>query len=121
MLYIENGDDLVKGGKAAGEGARLRQKPLPRPEGQYDPRWDWSGMMQDLALITMSGWALATSDAWPNWLPGDEFRAIRDKSRAGADKRAACRRPNGLMPRYGSASPAIPSFGRKTSMRRGTR
>ena len=27
--------------------------------------------------------ALADGRAWPNWVPGDEFRAIRDKSRAG--------------------------------------
>jgi hypothetical protein len=24
------------------------------------------------------------STAWPNWNPGDEFRAIRDRSRTGA-------------------------------------
>ena len=29
------------------------------------------------------GRALANSREWPNWLPGDEFRAIRDRSRAG--------------------------------------
>jgi hypothetical protein len=23
------------------------------------------------------------TDAWPNWVKGDEFRAARDKSRAG--------------------------------------
>ena len=26
---------------------------------------------------------LAESEAWPNWNEGDEFRAIRDRSRAG--------------------------------------
>jgi hypothetical protein len=26
---------------------------------------------------------LAMTDAWPNWNDGDEFRAVRDKSRSG--------------------------------------
>ena len=29
------------------------------------------------------GRELAETEAWPNWLEGDEFRAIRDRSRAG--------------------------------------
>ncbi len=83
MLYIENGDDLVAGGKAAGaaKAADYEKTRYHGPKDEYDPTWDWSGMMQDLAIYYDVGRALATSDAWPNWLPGDEFRAIRDRSR----------------------------------------
>jgi Zn-dependent M28 family amino/carboxypeptidase len=86
MLYIENGDDLVTGGKAAGEAmaADYEKNRYHGPKDEYDPKWDWSGMMQDLTIYYDVGRALATSDAWPNWLPGDEFRAIRDRSRAAA-------------------------------------
>jgi hypothetical protein len=39
--------------------------------------------MADLRLYYRVGRMLAMSDAWPNWNKGDEFRAIRDKSREG--------------------------------------
>ncbi|MDP1481630.1 hypothetical protein Q6254_27540, partial [Klebsiella pneumoniae] len=52
------------------------------PSDEYDPNWDWSGVQQDVALYYMLSRDLAESRAWPNWLPGDEFRSIRDKSRA---------------------------------------
>ena len=88
MLYIENGDDLVAGGKVAGaaKAADYEKNRYHGPKDEYDPAWDWSGMMQDLAIYYDVGRALATSDAWPNWLPGDEFRAIRDRSRTGSPK-----------------------------------
>jgi len=88
MLYIENGDDLVAGGKAAGaaKAADYEKTRYHGPKDEYDPDWDWSGMMQDLAIYYDVGRALATSNAWPNWLPGDEFRAIRDRSRVGSAK-----------------------------------
>lgn len=84
MLYIENGDDLVAGGKAAGEAAAkdYEANRYHGPKDEYDPAWNWTGMMQDLSLYYDVGRDLATSTAWPNWLPGDEFRAIRDRSRA---------------------------------------
>jgi hypothetical protein len=36
----------------------------------------------DLKLYYDVGRALANTTDWPNWMPGDEFRAIRDRSRA---------------------------------------
>jgi hypothetical protein len=39
--------------------------------------------VQDLALYYSLGRELADSDAWPEWSPNAEFRAIREKSRAG--------------------------------------
>ena len=41
-------------------------------------------MTQDVALYYRLGRSLAETDAWPNWYEGDEFRATRDTSRAGA-------------------------------------
>jgi hypothetical protein len=41
-------------------------------------------MMSDLRLYYAAGRMLAMTDAWPNWVEGDEFRAARDKSRAAA-------------------------------------
>ncbi len=52
-----------------------------KPSDEYSAQWDVSGVMQDLALYYAVGLANATSDRWPNWKPGSEFRAIRDESR----------------------------------------
>ena len=54
-----------------------------QPDDEYDPNWDWSGAVRDLQLFYAIGRELADSDAWPNWYPTAEFRAARDRSRAG--------------------------------------
>jgi hypothetical protein len=54
------------------------------PKDEYDPNWNWDGIVQDVTLYYQVGRELATSGAWPNWVAGDEFRAIRDRSRATA-------------------------------------
>ncbi len=84
MLYFEGGDDLVKGGVAAGEAAAkdYETNRYHGPKDEFDPAWDWTGAMRDVQLYYDVGRALATTDAWPNWVAGDEFRAIRDRSRA---------------------------------------
>ena len=84
MLYFEGGQDLVKGGPAAGARAAkdYEEHRYHGPKDEYDPKWDWSGVKADLKLYYDVGRALANTTDWPNWMPGDEFRAIRDRSRA---------------------------------------
>jgi Zn-dependent M28 family amino/carboxypeptidase len=84
MLYAEGGEDLVNGGVAAGKAASddYRANRYHQPSDEYDTSWDWSGAIRDLEIYYMIGRELATTTAWPNWYPGDEFRAIRDRSRA---------------------------------------
>ena len=84
MFSLGRGSDWVRGGKAAGEAAgedyvlhRYHQ-----PSDQYDPNWNWSGAMQEVSLYYRLGRSLAMTNDWPNWHKTDEFRAIRDKSRA---------------------------------------
>jgi len=86
MFYIDSGQDLVEGGRAAGEAwaVAYRDNAYHAPDDEYDPDWDWSGVMQDLRLFYRLGDMLATSQEWPNWYPDDEFRRIRDESCAGA-------------------------------------
>lgn len=81
MLYVDGGEDLVNGGRAAGEklAADYRANRYHGPKDEYDPSWNWAGVMQDLQLFYRIGRSLAQSNSWPNWMPGDEFRAIRDK------------------------------------------
>ena len=84
MAYFEAGEDLVKGGRAAGAAAAADylMHRYHQPKDEYDPKWDWTGIAQDIQLFYAVGRELAESSAWPNWNPTAEFRAIRDRSRA---------------------------------------
>jgi Zn-dependent M28 family amino/carboxypeptidase len=85
MVYFEGGENLINGGVAAGKKAAddYTENRYHAPGDEYDETWDWSGVMADLRLYYRVGRMLAMTDAWPNWNKGDEFRAIRDKSRSG--------------------------------------
>ena len=85
MLYGRGGEDLVNGGVAAGRAAAqaYRATRYHGVDDEYDPAWDWTGALSDVGIYYRVGRELATSEAWPNWLEGDEFRAVRDRSRAG--------------------------------------
>lgn len=85
MFDISRGIDLVEGGTAAGAAARddYVDNRYHQPSDEYSAKWDWSGIVQDVALFYRLGHMLADGKDWPNWHPNDEFRAVRDKSRAG--------------------------------------
>jgi len=85
MIYFEGGEDLVKGGREAGEAASkdYTDNRYHGPQDEYNPDWDWTGVMNDLKVYYTVGRMLAMTEAWPNWNEGDEFRAIRDQSRTG--------------------------------------
>lgn len=86
MLSAGSGIDLVTGGVAAGKAASedyLKNR-YHGPKDEYDPKWNWDGAVQDLTIYYQLGRQLADGDAWPNWYPTAEFKAIRDKSRAAA-------------------------------------
>jgi Zn-dependent M28 family amino/carboxypeptidase len=85
MLYGESGEDLVVGGREAGHKAAEDYviNRYHKPQDEYNPAWDWSGAVLDLTIYYNLGRALADGNSWPNWYKDAEFRAIRDKSRAG--------------------------------------
>ena len=85
MLDPNGGLDLVNGGKAAGQAVRddYDKNHYHQPSDEFDPKWDLSGPIQDIEALYLFGEKLGNSDQWPNWHQDNEFRAIRDKSRAG--------------------------------------
>lgn len=87
MLYIDGGEDLVEGGSEAGAAVAkdYRDNRYHGPKDEYNPDWDWSGVMADLQLYYRLGRMMAESSSWPNWVEGDEFRATRDESCAAND------------------------------------
>ena len=86
MFYIDSGLDLVDGGRAAGAAwaAMYNERMYHAPGDEYDPDWDWSGVMQDLQLFYRLGRMLGETGDWPSWYADDEFRRIRDASCAAA-------------------------------------
>ena len=88
-LSFRPGIDLVNGGTARGQAiaADYTARRYHQPDDEYDPSWDFSGLVQDAQLLHAVGYTLANGNAWPNWSQDSEFRAARDQSaaeRAGA-------------------------------------
>ena len=48
---------------------------------EVKPDWDLSGAIEDLTFMYELGSTLAESDAWPEWSPTSEFRAVRARQR----------------------------------------
>ena len=79
-----SGNDLVVGGKEAGEAAGMdyREKRYHQPADEWDPGWTFAGMVHDLPILYKLGNDLANSSRWPTWAPGSEFLGIREESSA---------------------------------------
>ncbi len=85
MFSLGLGSDWIEGGTAAGQawGDTYTKVRYHQPSDQYDGKWDWRAPLQAGELYYRLGRGLAMSRDWPNWHPGDEFRAVRDASRRG--------------------------------------
>ncbi|NCP12318.1 MAG: M28 family peptidase [Sphingomonadales bacterium] len=83
MLYFEAGENLLNGGVAAGKraAADYTDNRYHAPSDELTDDWNWDGIMADLKVYYAVGRMLAMTDAWPNWVKGDEFRAVRDQNR----------------------------------------
>lgn len=81
---IGAGQEVV--GKPAGYGKakskEYREKHYHQPSDEIEADWDWSTSVQMAQLGYWLGWEAANAPSMPNWKPGDEFRAARDKSLA---------------------------------------
>jgi Zn-dependent M28 family amino/carboxypeptidase len=80
---ISQGSEIV--GKPAGWGAEwareFREKHYHQPSDEFDPTWDFNAAVQVAKLAYWLGYEAAQADELPNWVAGDEFRAVRDESR----------------------------------------
>lgn len=48
-----------------------------QPTDEFDPSWNFDGMIEDARLGFWTGLAIANADEMPSWNPGDEFEAAR--------------------------------------------
>ena len=55
-----------------------------KPTDEYDQEtWDMRGIVGDARIYFRTGYAIANDDRVPNWYFDSEFRALRDRQRAG--------------------------------------
>ena len=70
-------------GKPADYGQKVRDdytnNRYHTPRDVITPEWDLSGAVEDLKLFFAVGYRVAQADKFPEWRPGNEFKAIRDK------------------------------------------
>lgn len=81
-LYAKGGSDLLEGGTATGIAAlaEYTANRYHKPSDEYDPAWNLDGVMQDLEALYAVGREIADGDRWPEWYPGNAFRAAREAS-----------------------------------------
>jgi Zn-dependent M28 family amino/carboxypeptidase len=83
-ISFRSGQNLVKGGAAAGKAASdaYTDKRYHQPADEWTPDWDLRGAAMDVGLLYTLGREMANSRGWPDWDAGSEFKPIRDRSAA---------------------------------------
>ena len=108
-LYAEGGSDLVEGGNAAGDAAAkdYTTQRYHKPDDEYDPAtWKLDGAIEDTQALYGVGETLANGETWPNWYPGNPFRAAREKMMAARASQGAPAAPAAPEPPAAPAAPA---------------
>jgi len=71
-------------GKSADYGRKKRdeytEKDYHAPSDEVKPDWDLTGAMDDAQLFFAVGYRVANASKFPDWKPGNEFKAKRDES-----------------------------------------
>jgi Zn-dependent M28 family amino/carboxypeptidase len=81
-LNPDSGTDFI--GQPAGFGEEKRrewtEQDYHQPSDQIKDWWNLSGAAEDGKLLFAVGYRVANADTFPEWKPGNEFKAIRDRS-----------------------------------------
>lgn len=64
-----------------------------KPQDEIQPDWDMTGAVQDLKLFLTIGYRVAEAQKFPEWRPGNEFRATREKQMQAAPAAPPAARP----------------------------
>jgi len=80
-LHADSGTEYI--GKPLGYGEQKREeyteKDYHKVSDEIKPDWDLAGAIQDLRLLFQVGFAVAQGKEYPQWNPGTEFKAVREK------------------------------------------
>jgi Zn-dependent M28 family amino/carboxypeptidase len=79
-LYADAGVNFI--GKPAGWGLQKREEynknDYHKPSDEIKPDWDFSGAVEDAQMLFEVGYRVAQAAKWPEWKPGNEFKARRE-------------------------------------------
>lgn len=79
-LYTDTGVDYI--GKDPGYSQKKRDEytntDYHAPSDHIKPDWDLTGAVEDAHLMLLVGYRVANADKFPEWKPGNEFRAKRE-------------------------------------------
>ncbi len=79
-LYQHSGEEYV--GKPEGWGRQKSDEYVAqhyhKVSDDIKPEWDYTGSVQEIQLLLRVGVDVASTDAWPQWKEGSEFKARRD-------------------------------------------
>lgn len=78
-LYAQGGSDLIEGGTQAGEAAQAEyvEHHYHQVTDNYNPDWDFRGVIQDVKALYQVGATLANETKFPVWAKDNAFRAKR--------------------------------------------
>ena len=81
-LYIDTGTDFIdrppKWGTQQIEAFEANH--YHQPSDEFDPGWNFEGMIEDARLGFLTGLTIGNSEQMPHWVPGDEFEAVRQQA-----------------------------------------
>ena len=81
-FYADAGTEVV--GKPADFAMKQRERftseDYHKPSDEIKPEWNLAGAVQDLQLYLAMGFRVAQAEPYPEWRPGNEFRATREKA-----------------------------------------
>ena len=79
-FYADAGTEVI--GKPADYAMKQRERytseDYHKPSDEIKPGWDLSGAVDDLRLYLAIGYRVAEASTYPEWRPGNEFRATRE-------------------------------------------
>ncbi|HEX8241991.1 MAG TPA: M20/M25/M40 family metallo-hydrolase [Longimicrobium sp.] len=81
LAFLFPGTDYLN--RPADYGERVRANYVAndyhKPSDEVKPDWDLAGMVDDSRLLFRVGLDVANGSVWPQWNPGTEFRAARER------------------------------------------
>ena len=79
-LYAQGGNDLIEGGTTVGEAAfgDYGTHHYHQVSDNYNPDWDFRGVIQDLETLYQVGATLANETTFPAWAKDSPFRAKQE-------------------------------------------
>ena len=78
-VYLDPGTDFVDRSPEWGkqQADYYTEAHYHQPSDEYDPNWNFEGMIEDARIGFWTGLAIANADDMPVWNEGDEFEAAR--------------------------------------------